>query len=122
MLNPPRLIGQVPVFEAVLKPSRVVAAAEMMKPRRLVDPFGDLRKHHEILRPQIVLRSGAGEIEAARAQVAHRVLALVPHPLRPTAGDCDREWRLIAPRKPGDRTPCLVHERSRPCELSAEGL
>lgn len=39
MLNPPRLIGQISVFEAVLKPSRVVAAAEMMKPRRFVDPL-----------------------------------------------------------------------------------
>ena len=92
------LVGESLVPDGVTHPARVVARAEVVQPRLVVDALGELEEHLQVLRAQVQLSRGAAEVEAlVGPQLACRVLADVALAL--ALGSGRRGRRTAAPRR-----------------------
>src|SRR4051812_31977203 len=70
------LLGEIPIFDALAKPPRVIAVMQMMQPGLVVDTVGDLQEQGEILGAQIELLLRSAKVEAdLRPQITLGVLA-----------------------------------------------
>src|SRR6266542_4282774 len=64
------------VLDLVPEPARIIALAEMVRPRLIVNALGQLDEQHQVLGPQVQLALGAVEVETALGrQLPRRVLA-----------------------------------------------
>src|SRR5262249_17900870 len=100
-----RLLGQILIFDDVAKPGRVLAAAEMVLPCFIVDPFSNLQKQNQVLRLEVQFPCRAAKVEASAAYVPKRILARMATALasRRLGANANRFSSLTSP--PGQNLP-----------------
>ena len=96
------LVGELVVLDLVAKPLRIVAGLEVMLPGAVVDAFGDMQEHHQVLRLELQRAVRPAEVEAVVAEIAFGVFALVP--LARLLADPRRRSSSAARRTTGSRT------------------
>src|SRR5690606_9756672 len=92
VLHPLDLVRELVILDAVAYPPRVVASAEVIHPRGVIDAVAELHEAGQVLRFQVQLSIRTTEPEAAVVEIAMGVLAQVTLAFRIRSDGAHAPW------------------------------